>query len=187
MPSQRRAHGQSSTTTVALVGACVLGLLGWRLGGVPTGSAPIPVSPVVDEARIPESVVVHVAGLVAHPGLVTLPAGSRIAEAIAAAGGLLDRAEVTVNLAAVVVDGQQIVVGPGVAPGASAGGAQVLSLNTSTASELETLPGVGPVLAARIVAYREEHGPFDAVEDLLSITGIGERMLATLRDLVAVP
>ncbi len=131
---------------------------------------------------------VHVAGAVARPGLVVLPAGARVADAVAGAGGARPDADLAkLNLAAPVADGAQVVVpaqGQAVAEGGAAG---PLSLNQATAAELEALPGVGPVTAARIVAHREQHGPFAAVEDLLDIPGIGEGRLAELRDLVSVP
>lgn len=130
---------------------------------------------------------VHVAGWVVTPGIVTLPDGSIVADAIAAAGGLRPGASSgSINLAAEITAGDQIVVpGPdgSVAQGSSEGG--VLSLNRATATELQSLPGVGPVLAERIVAHRESHGRFETVEDLLTVSGIGEAKLAAIRDLVS--
>jgi competence protein ComEA len=132
---------------------------------------------------------VHVSGAVAIPGVVRVPAGSRVADAIAAAGGIVPAADPgSVNLAAPVRDGQQVVVprrGDGSSPTtADAGG---IRLNTASVTELERLPGVGPVLAGRIAGYRDEHGPFDTVEGLLDVPGIGEVKLAALRDAVIVP
>jgi competence protein ComEA len=138
----------------------------------------------------PETLTVHVAGWVAVPGLVELEAGARVADAVAAAGGLLPGAAVEqLNLAAPVRDGDQVVVpgpGDGTAPpgGTPPGQGGPLRLNQASAQDLEALPGVGPVLAERIVAYRDEHGPFRALEDLLDVPGIGESKLASLRDLV---
>lgn len=135
-----------------------------------------------------ETIEVHVAGWVLSPGVVTLPAEAMVADAVAAAGGLLPGASTgAVNLAAPVGDGDQIVVpGPGGAADSSSavGDTGLLSLNQATVSDLETLPGVGPVLAERIVAYREDHGRFETVEDLLEVPGIGEAKLASIRDLV---
>jgi competence protein ComEA len=136
-------------------------------------------------------ITVHVAGLVSRPGLVELPEGSRVADAVAAAGGLLPgaRAE-AINLAAALSDGQQIVVpeADGDRPATSAGTPDgKVHLNQATASELDSLPGVGPVIAERIVSYREENGPFETIEDLLDVPGIGEAKLADLRDHVQVP
>ncbi|SNS11327.1 competence protein ComEA [Actinomadura meyerae] len=142
------------------------------------------------------SVVVHVLGKVKRPGVVTLPAGSRVAEAIKAAGGVRSGAKTgTLNLARRLVDGEQIPVGvprppqqaatsaasPGPSPAAS--GAP-LDLNTATADQLVDLPGVGPVLAQRIVAYRTEHGGFRSVEQLQEVSGIGARRFADLKPMV---
>jgi competence protein ComEA len=167
------------------------------------------VSVVSDDAAVPEArplapettsetagrLVVHVAGPVADPGLVVLPEESRVADAVAAAGGALPSADLSLlNLAAPVVDGQQVIVprtgGPAPSPAAAgpAGpdGAKI-DLNQAGVAELEELPGVGPVLAERIVAHREANGPFGSLEDLLDVPGIGEGRLATLRDAAVVP
>lgn len=134
------------------------------------------------------TIAVHVAGWVVSPGVVTLPSDAMVADAVAAAGGLLAGAATGgVNLAAPVADGDQIVVpGPGTNPDqaspASDGG--LMSINQATATDLESLPGVGPVLAERIVTFRDENGRFETVEDLLEVPGIGEAKLASLRDLV---
>ena len=140
------------------------------------------------------TVVVSVVGQVAAPGLVTLPAGSRVADALAAAGGLLPAADPTsVNAAAVLSDGQQISVGvPGAAPpvdgaaptGAATGGR--LDLNTATVADLDALPGIGPVLAQRIVDHRTAHGPFASVEQLDDVSGIGPAIYADLAERVRV-
>lgn len=132
--------------------------------------------------------VVHVAGEVRRPGIVRLVAGSRVVDAIEAAGGATPSAVLAgVNLASVVVDGSQIVVpssAQGAAPTVDDG---VVVVNRATATELESLPGVGPVLAERILSHRDEHGPFEQVEDLLDVSGIGEATLARLRPLVRIP
>ncbi len=149
-------------------------------------------------------VVVHVVGQVASPGVVTLPAGSRVGDALEAAGGATGDADLAaVNLARPVVDGEQVYVpAPGedvppaaVAPGASGGAAGgdaagagggapagPVDLNAADATTLQTLPGIGPVLAERIVAWREEHGPFASVEELGEVSGIGPAILDGLRD-----
>lgn len=142
--------------------------------------------------------VVHVAGAVHSPGVVQLRAGDRVADALQAAGGATDDASLaSLNLARPLVDGEQVLV-PTVAEAATAGpgepaaaaGAQLpdgrLDLNSATAAELEELPGVGPVLAGRIVAHREEHGPFADAAELREVSGIGEATWASLRDLVGV-
>jgi competence protein ComEA len=133
---------------------------------------------------------VHVAGAVADPGLVEVPQGARVADAVAAAGGTLRTADVAaLNLAAPVRDGEQIHVPEHIAAGEPGGRTDDgrVRINTADAAELEELPGVGPVLAGRIVAFREQAGPFATVEDLLDVPGIGEATLAGLRDVVVVP
>ncbi|WP_068213823.1 ComEA family DNA-binding protein, partial [Rathayibacter tanaceti] len=145
-------------------------------------------------AAVVESLYVHVAGEVAAPGLYLLSPGARVADAVAAAGGFRESAErAAVNLARKLVDGEQIVVPAAGAPPAASGGAasgdsaagSVLSLSTATAAQLEELPEVGPSTAAKIVAYREENGPFTSVDQLLEVPGIGEKTLEAFRDQVA--
>ena len=131
---------------------------------------------------------VHVAGWVRSPGVVQLPEGSIVADAVEAAGGFRPRASAhTLNLAAPLAAGDQVYVsGPDEdAPSPVEDGA--VAVNRATASDLEKLPGVGPVLAERIVAYRDANGPFQQVEDLLDIPGIGESKLASMRDMVRIP
>jgi len=124
------------------------------------------------------SVVVHVIGKVLRPGLVRLPPGSRVADAIAAAGGVTDpEANATVNLARLLIDGEQVAVG--VSPPGAAGSTTV-SLSTATPEQLDSLPGIGPVLAARIVAWRSTHGPFRSVDQLGDVPGIGPSLLGQL-------
>ncbi|WP_051441795.1 helix-hairpin-helix domain-containing protein [Arthrobacter sp. H14] len=158
----------------------------------------------------PVRIVVHVAGAVKEPGIVSLDKGSRIHEAISAAGGAATKAQLSaVNLAAQIQDGQQLYVptraevsaGPAPAPpgsgaaegalpgtaGSAAGAGEeppTVNINTASAELLSTLPGVGPVLSGRIVEWREEHGSFATVDELDAVSGIGEKMLATLRELV---
>lgn len=139
---------------------------------------------------------VHVLGAVASPGVVSLPVGARVEDALAAAGGLTDAARPgELNLAAVVADGVQLVVGDASAPGGEmrrdggaasgggvAGGAAsgLLDLNTATAAQLEDLPGVGPVTAAAILAWRQEHRRFSRVEELNEVDGIGPKTYARI-------
>ncbi|MDQ1084107.1 MULTISPECIES: helix-hairpin-helix domain-containing protein [Microbacterium] len=138
---------------------------------------------------------VHVAGAVKEAGLYRLDAGDRVADAIAQAGGFADDADRDgVNLARPVADGEQIVVPvvgaetsePGGAgdDGSASGG--LIDLNTATREQLDTLPRVGPAMADRIIEWRETNGRFTSVDDLQSVPGIGEKMLAALRDLVRV-
>lgn len=168
------------------------------------------------------SVVVHVVGAVARPGIVTLPAGSRVSDAVRRAGDAGADADLTrLNLARVLVDGERLYVprvgevdipqaldggtgngvagagggsaaggggGAGGAGGAGAAGSDAapVDLNAADQATLETLPGIGPSLAARILAWREEHGRFTSVEDLLDVSGIGDGRFADLRDRVRV-
>jgi len=166
------------------------------------GATALRVAPVVPASagqagadnRGRRAVVVDVVGAVARPGLYHLQHGSRIADAVARAGGLTRSADRTaVNLAAPVADGEQVLVarrgaaGPSAAGSAGAGAATgPISLSTATAEQLDTLPGVGPVTAQKIVAYREKNGPFTSVEALDAIPGIGPARIADLKGL-AVP
>jgi competence protein ComEA len=197
--------GARSLWVAGLIAALVL--IGWtwldrpRVEPAPAprgaASTSAPAQPSVGEvAQTSATVVVSVVGSVVRPGLVTLPTGSRVAAAIEAAGGLVPEADpASVNLAAVVTDGEQVVVG---APGAAAAGgadpepaassaapAGRLNLNTASASELDALPGVGPVLAQRIVDHRKQ-GPFTSVDQLDDVPGIGPARAAELAELVAV-
>ncbi|MGT2426786.1 ComEA family DNA-binding protein [Amnibacterium kyonggiense] len=146
---------------------------------------------VAPAAPTPTPLLVHVSGAVRSPGLVALPNGARVVDAVAAAGGPSTGADQSgINLAARVADGQQVVVPKrGAAPAAAgpSGGTSgaIISLSSATAEQLETLPRIGPALAARIVAYREAHGGFSAVDELGQVGGIGPKTLAGLRDLVA--
>jgi competence protein ComEA len=149
------------------------------------------------------AVVVDVEGKVAHPGIQTLPAGSRVYEALAAAGGALPGVDATaLDLARPVTDGEQLRVGIAGAPtpvvglpqpssGGAARGkrgkpAQPVDLNTATLEQLETVPDIGPALAQRILDYRTEHGRFESVAQLRQVRGIGERKFADMRDSVTV-
>ena len=168
-----------------------------------------PTSPPTQQAD--QSVVVSVVGLVAQPGLVTLAPSARIADAVSAAGGALNGADtVGLNMARRVVDGEQIVVGiatpaghpavlgssvgggspldssAGAGTGASPKSSGPVDLNTATAEQLDTLPGVGPVTAAAIVAWRQANGTFTTVDQLGEVDGIGPARLEKLRPLVRV-
>ena len=139
------------------------------------------------------TVVVAVAGGVRRPGLFTLPVGSRVADAVAAAGGVRPGVSIgLLNLARRLVDGEQVIVGaatgaqPNTPAGPAAGPGAPLNLNTATLEQLDGLPGVGPVLAQRILDYRTRHGAFRSVEQLRDVGGIGEAKFADLRGLVAV-
>ncbi|MFJ2646646.1 helix-hairpin-helix domain-containing protein [Streptomyces sp. NPDC087420] len=141
-------------------------------------------------AAATDRVVVDVGGKVRRPGVLRLPAGSRVADALRAAGGVEPGADTTaLNRARVLMDGEQVVVGVPAPPVAVAptGGprpAEPVGLNTATAEQLDTLPGVGPVLAQHILDYRTEHGGFRSVDELREVNGIGDRRFADLRALV---
>jgi competence protein ComEA len=132
--------------------------------------------------------VVAVAGKVRRPGLVRLPPGSRVDDAVRAAGGLLPGASYgLLNLARHLVDGEQVLVGiAGAAAGPAGAAGGLLDLNTATAQDLDGLPGIGPVLAERIVAWRTEHGRFGSVDQLREVGGIGESKYAQLKSKVTV-
>lgn len=140
----------------------------------------------------PAPILVYVTGAVHQPGtLHVLPSGSHVQDAIAAAGGVADLADTSrVNLAAILRDGDHIHVplihqdSDSAALPTASGGNRVY-VNTATAVELETLPGIGPMMALRIVDYREAVGPFKNLDDLDNVSGIGQRTLAKLRGLVA--
>lgn len=168
---------------VAVVVALGAGVVAWR-------SRPVvdPVAPptVAAASATPDVIVVAVMGRVHRPGLVEIPAGSRVADAIAAAGGVLPDTDLsTLNLARKLVDGEMVTVGIPDPPGGAAAGGRV-NLNTATAAELEELPGVGPVLAQRIIDFREKHGGFRSVEELREVPGIGEATFAELEPRVTV-
>lgn len=181
----------------------VAGLLGAAIGvGYLLHSRPAPLEapdqPVVTSAApggpSPQDadLVIDVEGKVADPGIVRVPAGSRVIDAIEAAGGALSGVDTSaLNLARLLGDGEQIFVGVTPPPGAQAppagdGPAGPLDLNTATLDQLEELPGVGPVLAQGILDYRREQGGFTSVDELRQVTGIGEKRFAELEDLVQV-
>ncbi|WP_424887528.1 ComEA family DNA-binding protein [Streptomyces sp. XH2] len=205
--------------TVVLVAACAFAAYHFLAGRpqtvrVPARETPAVVTPppppvVASPSRTGGAVVVDVAGKVRRPGVRRLPPGSRVADALAAAGGARPGADTTgLNRARVLMDGEQIVVGapaggqggggsqggPGGAPGPSPGTAASagtgpapvgpVSLNSATVEQLDALPGVGPVLARHILDYRTQHGGFRSVEELRKVNGIGSRRFTDLRPLV---
>ncbi|MET8359892.1 helix-hairpin-helix domain-containing protein [Micromonospora sp. NPDC005171] len=199
-PGRRGVRALAVVAVVVVVGAA-----GWAWQARPRSE---PVAPLVSEtaSAVPLAdptvsgsgeVVVAVAGKVRKPGLVRLPAGSRLADAVQAAGGALPGVDVALlNPARKVTDGELIVVGvtpppvPGGAAGPAAGDAGPavgpLNLNTATLAQLDALPGVGPVLAQRILAHRDQHGGFKSVGDLRQVDGIGDARYEQLKDLVTV-
>jgi competence protein ComEA len=179
-------RGVAALAAVAVAAVLLTGLVVWRARPRPVDLAapPVVAAPTTASALL----VVDVAGDVRRPGLVRLPAGSRVADAIAAAGGLLPGARTDgLNLARRLADGEQVVVGAAAAAGPNAAPSPgLLNLNTASVDDLDALPGVGPVLAERIVAWRDAHGPFASVDQLREVSGIGERKFADLRDRVTV-
>jgi competence protein ComEA len=213
--------GLSGVPRTALIGAAVLvvvalGFVGWRLGGAAAGgefsfeeseaaTAPVaedePLDP--DGANTSDTLWVHVAGAVSAPGLYELPAGARVGDALAAAGGPVPDGVVdAVNLARPLADGEQIFVprageigvsdsaaaasGPPGAGASSGSGGTAVDINRASASELEALPGVGPATAEKIVSDREANGPFSSPEDLMRVPGIGEKKFEAMREMVVV-
>lgn len=194
------SRAEMAALSVLLAGAvAALGLL-WVLAR-PSAPAPAAGPEVAGDLALPvEEIVVHVAGEVAAPGLYRLPDGARVADALDEAGGPLPAAALeTLNLARPLTDGEQLLVpGPAPPPGEAAGGHAapappsawrpdgLLDLNRATVEDFDQLPGIGPVLAERIHAHREDVGGFTSVGDLREVTGIGEKKFQALAELVAV-
>jgi competence protein ComEA len=198
------ADAPKSQLLIWALAAIVVVVAGARLlDGGPGAAAGPPVS--VEGPREPRGesgLFVHVAGEVRRPGLYRVPEGSRVAAALARAGGPSRRAALTtVNLAAKVEDGQQVVVprrgaaappaaGPAIAGDAAAGGAAApaagpVSLSSATVEQLDALDGIGPTLAQRILAYRQAHGGFRSVDELRQVEGIGDKRFESLRQAVS--
>ena len=189
--SRRQLFGVAAAIAVLLI------LVVRHHGG---GSAPAhivaPVRVAAPKPAAAKLLVIDVAGAVRRPGLYRLRSGSRIDDAIAAAGGPTPKAQLdTVNLAAPIADGEQILVpGRGAAgaaaaaasPPAAAGSSPTapLDLNTATLEQLEALPGIGPVTAQKILDYRQAHGAFHSVAELQGVPGIGPAHMAQLKGLV---
>ena len=193
LPPRRRLGVGAVIVLVLLAFAVTVGIGIFR-GATGAETVTASSTPAPDVSGAPAAgVYVHVAGAVRAAGLYRLEVGDRFADAIARAGGFADdAARDGVNLARTVTDGEQIVV-PVVgaepttaAASGSAAAAGPLDLNTATREQLDALPRIGPALADRILAWREENGRFTSVDDLGSVPGIGDKMLASLRDLVRV-
>jgi competence protein ComEA len=218
---QGRAQlGAAHLTVVALAVASVLGVTAWwALRSAATSEeavSPVAMSPSVAQSPTPlvstapspapaaeprqtstgAAVVVDVEGKVRHRGIATLPMGSRVVDALKAAGGARRGVDLgTLNLARVLVDGEQLLVGmpPPKGPAASAATGstdpppgELVNINTADQATLETLPGVGPVTAQAIMGWREENGGFRSVDELLEVSGIGDATLAKLAPLVTI-
>ncbi|RMF49735.1 MAG: ComEA family DNA-binding protein [Anaerolineae bacterium] len=182
-----------------LAGFLLAGALFWAAR--PPRGTPITLLP----PPTPLPVVVDVGGAVAHPGVYALPPGSRVQDALESAGGLLPEADAqTLNLAAPLEDGSRLwvptrppvvtsipaeIATPSAQRAISIGASpetSLVNINTASQAELESLPGIGPSLAQRIIAYRQENGPFAAIEDIQKVSGIGPATFERLRDLITV-
>jgi competence protein ComEA len=191
MASLPVTRSQALAITLALVAVLVLGgrLLAHRGGAVaePAHTFPAAATGAAPAARL----VIDVVGAVRRPGLYRLGAGSRIADALARAGGATPKADLEqVNLAAPIADGEQVVVprkvagAAGPAPGSGSAPSRPVQLSTATLEQLDALPGVGPVTAQKILDYRAQHGAFSSVDALDAIPGIGPARIDQLRGLV---
>lgn len=194
-PRLRLRLGVGAAATIGLV--VLSAAVGW---GILRGQSAPASAVALDDgsggqvAAEPAELYVHVLGEVSDPGLYILDADARLVDALAAAGGTLETADLkAVNLARPLSDGEQVVVpaqgeqAAAGASGASAVGADGrVDLNAATEADLETLPRIGPALAQRILEWREANGRFRAVEDLMAVPGIGEKLLAGLREKVRV-
>lgn len=186
MPMARDPSNLAISVTGVAILAVISGAIWFGLGS--DISAPAPPLAIGLQDPMSQTIRVHVSGAVDAPGVVQLPTGAIVADAVAAAGGANATADLSsINLAAPLRAGERIVV-PDVdqhrnrpATTSDAG----IDINAASATELEALPGVGPVLAERIVAHRTERGPFRAVEDLLDVPGIGEAKLSHMREALA--
>ena len=168
--------------------------LGSKLLARPQSSAGLapPVAPPTETAAAPAVVVVDVVGAVRRAGLYRLQQGARIADAVARAGGATAKADLAlINLAAPLADGEQVVVpkrgaaASSAAPSAGVASSGPVHLSTATLEQLDSLPGIGPVTAQKILDYRQKHGAFTSVDELDAVPGIGPARLEQLKDLVA--
>ena len=181
-PSRRRLL--AGVVLGALV--VVLGVRHFASGAQTQASSFAPIRTAAPARAAARRIVVDVAGAVRRPGLYRLAPGTRIADAVAIAGGATRKADVAlVNLAAPLADGEQVLVPVrGGASTATASPTAPLDLNSASAEQLDALPGIGPATAAKIVAFRQEHGPFQSVADLDAVPGIGATRIAQLKGLV---
>jgi competence protein ComEA len=191
--SARRRLGIGAVVVVVIAALAITVGIGILRGALaPVDEIAVDPTPAATATAVAGDLYVHVSGAVREPGLYVLPTGSRVVDAVAAAGGFTDDADRdAVNLARSLDDGEQLAVprpgeAPPAAPGASASADGRVDLNTADATMLETLPRIGPALAERIIAWRDDNGGFTSVEDLLAVPGIGDKMLESLRDFVTV-
>jgi len=191
--SARRRLGLGAVVVLVVAALAITVVIGIVRGATaPVDTVVVDATPSPSAADSPE-LYVHISGAVQTPGLYVLPPGSRVVDAIAAAGGFVDEADRdAVNLARTLADGEQLPVPregelPATTPPAPAESGQMrVNLNTADATALEALPRIGPALAERIIAWREDNSGFTSIEDLLAVPGIGDKMLESLRDLVTV-
>ncbi|MBP2319741.1 competence protein ComEA [Kibdelosporangium banguiense] len=177
-----------ATAVVVVAAITVVGLLAARPEKEMPPPLPAAAVAATTSAGASGSIVVSVVGKVARPGLVTLPEGARVADAVKAAGGASDVDMLALNVARRLADGEQVYVGipPQADAGPMAAKPAKLNLNTATLAQLDDLPGVGAVTAQRILDYRAERGHFTALEQLRQIDGIGETRYSKLKDLVTI-
>lgn len=195
--------GALALAAVAAVAAVVAAIGVWRDRPVVEPAPPLsslsPTAPSSTESALSgEPMVVSVIGKVVRPGVVQLPEGARVADALTAAGGALPGTDlVGLNLARKLADGEQVAVGvpqpaevapgaPAAGSGSAAGPGGKVDLNLASLEQLDALPGVGPITAQRILDWRAQHGRFSRVEQLREVDGIGERRFSQLRELVVV-
>jgi competence protein ComEA len=185
--TSRTAWAVAFGVVCGFLGAGILYLVSLPPRGSAVELAPLPTEPLL---------FVHVSGAVESPGLYTFTNGSRVADAVEAAGGFLSHANTTlVNLASPLNDGQRVFV-PSTLEANPNNPLQdqftpnqnniLLNINTASQTELEALPGIGPSLAARIIAYREENGPFVYIEEVQNVVGIGPAKFEAIKDLISV-
>lgn len=190
-PMRRRLDPQHVKVLSTVLTAAAVFTVWWLLSARPQSTAGVePLALTTSAPTTAPELVIDVEGKVNRPGIVTLPRGSRVVDAIKAAGGVKGKADTSaLNMARKVEDGEQILVGlepaAGAGPAPGSPGAKV-NLNTATMEQLDELPGVGPVTATSILDWRTKNGRFTKVEDLLDVKGIGQATLEDLRDLVTV-
>jgi len=170
--------------TATLVVALVVAMMAFMPRGASRATLSMESALAVPEAAMTATVVIHVAGAVASPGVYTLDAGMRVGDAVTAAGGEVEGADLdALNLARELVDGEQVKVPIEGAVSESNG---LINVNVADAAALEQLPGVGPVLAGRIVTYRDAHGPFSSIDALDDVSGVGPAILEQIRAVATV-